>query len=510
MEPRVSDWLIKSVEICMNGASTTDEDLRVKLAVQADDYDTFSEKEKADLLQLFRQNFEDQDIVYICSYFARYLVREELMQLMFSSMQSMENEPWLSVMLHLQLDAYVKGYFEEKKRYNKKTVQALKDEMKVHLPYIPFEQRNKKRVVIVTEQMLALQHAPTKQVFEYAYVMKKMGYEVLFFLCPCDNYKIVHAWQNPLVMDVDERFVNKKWERVFRGETFEGYQVSLTDGYLKDYSMMMEFIHAWNPLFVYAIGISNPIADVAGSFTDVVSHKFGIGLPATEASVLIETGMSQTGVFQNDEGRLVVRPPEPRVSFFPALREYTREEFRLPEDRFLVAIVGNRLHREIDEQFIRVLQRIQERNDRITFVLIGLHLDEIPLIDSAGLNLVKLGYCDDLMGVMKILDLYLNPFRMGGGYSGGIALCSGTPVVTLPDCDVAMNVTENFVVKDQNQMIETVLRYSEDDAFRKKMQIKARLFMNDHSLENYFNDLSEQIRVLVTAITEYRGGSDNI
>ena len=70
-----------------------------------------------------------------------------------------------------------------------------------------------------------------------------------------------------------------------------------------------------------------------------------------------------------------------------------------------------------------------------------------------------MGYCTDLKGVVGALDLYLNPDRLGGGWSSAIALYAGIPVVTFEKGDVAYNVSEKFVVRDYKEMYEVIRKY---------------------------------------------------
>jgi len=46
------------------------------------------------------------------------------------------------------------------------------------------------------------------------------------------------------------------------------------------------------------------------------------------------------------------------------------------------------------------------------------------------------GYCDDILALMELFDLYVNPNRMGGGFSVIEAFEKGVPGVYLPKGDV--------------------------------------------------------------------------
>ena len=85
------------------------------------------------------------------------------------------------------------------------------------------------------------------------------------------------------------------------------------------------------------------------------------------------------------------------------------------------------------------------------------------------------------MGVYGILDLYINPKRSGGGFSGAMALAAGVPVITLPDCDVAYNVGEEFTVDGYPSMVDTVCRYIEDSEFYAEKQKTAEKIAEQNS-----------------------------
>lgn len=87
---------------------------------------------------------------------------------------------------------------------------------------------------------------------------------------------------------------------------------------------------------------------------------------------------------------------------------------------------------------------------------------------SYGKRIHFLGYCMDLPGTYRALHLYLNPRRLGGGWSSAMALMAGLPVVTLPACDVAYNVGGEFTVTTEEEMVDAVIRYASDTCFTRR------------------------------------------
>ena len=100
------------------------------------------------------------------------------------------------------------------------------------------------------------------------------------------------------------------------------------------------------------------------------------------------------------------------------------------------------------------------------------------------------------MKVYRILDLYLNPDRLGGGFSSAMALIAGLPVVTLPNCDVAYNVGEEFVVSDYEEMMQTIKRYVSDRKFYEQKVEQAHSYKEkntDAKMERYVKILLDKV-----------------
>ena len=123
-------------------------------------------------------------------------------------------------------------------------------------------------------------------------------------------------------------------------------------------------------------------------------------------------------------------------------------------------LIGNRLDQEITDSFEQFMKKILQKSEKVDFVIIGETKDlQKRLVNNMFEKRIHyLGYCPILKGTVGALDLYLNPDRLGGGWSSMIALYAGIPVVTLPTGDVAYNVSGEFVVSNYEEMYETICR----------------------------------------------------
>lgn len=88
-------------------------------------------------------------------------------------------------------------------------------------------------------------------------------------------------------------------------------------------------------------------------------------------------------------------------------------------------------------------------------------------------DLFYIGVQDDVLAVLEVCDLFVNPIRVGGGTSAAEALSKQLPVVSTDYGDIAATVGADFLVRDYADMSKTIRRYCEDTEFYKAQQKKA-------------------------------------
>lgn len=218
----------------------------------------------------------------------------------------------------------------------------------------------------------------------------------------------------------------------------------------------------------------NPVLDLFNDITTVATMVMSTDCPVSDSEILFRLkkheeeaeqeyaaagGGKQTHIFM--EGTL------PAVAEGRTGKVFTREELGLPADKYIITVVGNRLDAELDETFISLMKELLSEYPDCVFAVVGI-VDKIKEYFAGNEyrnRIFYLGFCPDLQGVFGTMDLYLNPRKAGGGWSSAIALMAGVPVLTLPDCDVAYNVGEKFVVQDFAALKATAARYITDPDF---------------------------------------------
>ena len=503
------EWIKEGIALCTSIAEISEEDKIRKFSQLERQYKEFEEEEKKKIKNILNTKFETNDIIYVFSCFIKYMQEEDFQEEVLDNILKGDFDCYIGSMLELQAITKIKNFYQKKRMLHKKNVEKFYDFLDRDYSYIPVENRDKKRIVIITEQILSILHAPTKVVLNYAYVLQKfLGYEVLLIALPSDLGLPDDLWYQPLYMNSIEKFRNVEIQLEYQDVIFRGYQVNMSPVNPKEYTMLLDLIYAWNPIFVFNMGVFNPIADIVGKFTTVASMGMTTECPVSEAKIFVRYGKTDETleeeylqVMQKNQIQLFIEEKMP-VIVKKSTNNYVRAEEGLPEEKFLIAVVGNRLDMEIDEEFVQVMRRMLDRVHNIAFVIIG-NADRVKTYFDKSIfddKIYYLGYRQDLVGTYSMLDLYVNPKRTGGGFSSTMALIAGLPVVTLPDCDVAFNVGEEFIVQTYDEMVDIVCKYVLDQKFYAKKKKCAENGLAEDQSERLIEHVQKVISEIITVI----------
>jgi glycosyltransferase involved in cell wall biosynthesis len=421
------------------------------------------------------------------------------------------------------INAYPKNAAHDLKRklhhYN---VQRFKLELEAPTQYRPYHSRYKNRIAIVTEQLLGTNHAPSKIILDQCYTLQKeLGMEVLLFVCPVDmsqeNWmswcEIVHQNYLPqlngeylIIYDEEgiqaaQKEANGIFYLQYKDIIIRGKQVLFARDTIAAQKSLLQLIFEYNPLYVYNMNSVNPVADICGGFTAVAASCMANGYPVSDADILL---CLQNSVKELVDQEYIILEDRQQIAmnyqWHYHIEEpegyYERSAYHIPEDEFVMAVVGNRLQAEIDEDFVKVLEHILELDSKISIILIGNYPNYRDRFNSKIFEnrIYSIGFQEKLAAALKLADLYVNPPRAGGGISALYALYIGVPVITLPECDVAYNAGRQFICTDYKDMIRMVERYRKEPEFYDQQKKHAIDYTHE------INDLSAVMRATVNGI----------
>lgn len=337
---------------------------------------------------------------------------------------------------------------------------------------IPLEERNKNLVMMLTIQFLDETHAPTKTVIERASALKKLGKEVV-------------------IVNTTEQYIKKGYLPMYKtgfGRVLAEYdninQVQIKNAKFPFMQMpenspmeyriqvLSELIKKYKPYYILSIGTGSILADLCGNIVPCASMALAFStLPKTKNKMKIlgrKLSKEEKELYSNEDIDII----ESRFTFElkPQKNKFSRKEKGLPDGRFLLVVVGIRLEFEINDAFMSVLSDVCSKGCYVVFAGImdnyNRLMEEYPVVSA---NSSFIGYCDDILALMEICDLYVNPQRLGGGFSVIEAFSKGKPGVYLKSGDVYTAGGEDFAVSDFNEMPGQILKYKNDKNYYNKM-----------------------------------------
>lgn len=334
-------------------------------------------------------------------------------------------------------------------------------------------------IVIVTSQMLGIGHAPTRRVLDYAYAISgamgkrvmiindsgmHFGWSPYFVLC---GFEFNYLPQN----DNATAIVYKDKEFIFK--QLAGEQPDINS--LKE---TLSEIYKLQPELVYNIGGSSLLADLCGMFTKTSCFPCSTNIPVSMSqNLFVGRKLTEADHKQIEELEPYQKIYETIVNYQLEASTYTysRSEFGIQKDVFLIAIVGNRLYSEITDTYVDIMNQIIEKTDA-HFLIMGSE-QGTEKIKGAIKQIEKVhfaGQVDNAGQAVKLCDLYCNPLRAGGGRSSFEALAQGVPVVTFSSGDVYYTCGEAFGVKDEKEYIDKIICYVQHPDYQNKMSRKAK------------------------------------
>ena len=453
-------------------------------------YDVLDQQSQWDCLggiaEAIKQNGKFQMLLF--SYLLSAL-RDEKVEYFIENMLIEENTPLLSRINTIrQLWKAVFSFpmvTDEKRHYIIQNsiyidlVTQIRQELHMELQYIPFEQRNKNRVILMIEPLLGEVHAPTQKMINIYCWLQKLGYEVYVYATNMRQIEISEYWNwyNSLV-DVCVYEETGSIELKLLGVPIKGYHLNYTEeNYFEELKNAIRDIKEYNPAFILTVGDSNILAELCGDFTTVCAMAC-VNQPAQTAQSIIVRYFRCT----EEENRKYLEWTRPDQKIFEMVcvdelnanteSDVDRKDYGIAEDKFVILVAGNRLDTEVTEEVKRVFQTILEQNE-VLFVFIG----DCPKLENElskeADHYLFLGAVDDIKGIMRIGNLFLNPPRQGGGTGAFYAVENDVPVLTLPDCDVAQ-VGEAFTCERLWDMPEIVNSYMHDAAFAEEQRENCR------------------------------------
>ncbi|WP_432467953.1 hypothetical protein [Agarivorans sp. Z349TD_8] len=356
----------------------------------------------------------------------------------------------------------------------------------------------KNKIVLVTNQFLTESHAPTSLCLNMAREYIELGFHVSIInlaMLPSDFPVIFvggNTFNNILQYNLPQNKIYIDGGDVNLRATSDSQTTICYCGIdipfcqlenVEQMAVVVSNLLIEKPKLVVSISDNNLLADalakIGGNEFPVVTHPTSSGLPIQLDTIPMYLNHPVAGMseLEKDNSLTLTRSYSTR-HFSSGL---TRAELKLPSDKFLISVVGNRLKSELSEEWIDSAKKILNDFDDIVFVFIGSLEHEICHFFEKEIDqVVFLNYQPDLYSVINLTNLYYNPDRSGGGISALMALGAGIPVATLSRIysDVAWWVQERFSFNTYDDIFSYIVNCKVDLNFYEKECKEARIEYN--------------------------------
>lgn len=369
---------------------------------------------------------------------------------------------------------------------------------------ITYKERNKDKVIVLTLQFLGTRHAPTKTANERIYTIGKLiGKEVL-----CINTREQYTAKGFLPF-YDSTF--RSIEDEYNGECRLQHKDYLFCFYQPEVEMpnqeamrtLLQEIREIAPWQIVVMGDKCLLGDLCADMIPTVCIPMAFSTIPKKTNQYVAVGKQLSNQEKNvliDAGYRMSSVMESTFTFelIEQTSKLSREELNLPNNQFLLVVVGIRLDTEVTEAFLKMLARTYKSGTHVVFAgEFETYAQRCEQNEELKSHSSFVGYQNDILALMEVCDLYVNPPRVGGGFSVVEAFCKGIPGVTLNQGDVAASAGLDFCVDNLDEMSKTIMRYKEDQDFYHRMSEKAlerskELFDSKGAMEHILNEMEQR------------------
>jgi len=346
--------------------------------------------------------------------------------------------------------------------------------------WIPYDERNKDVVIVFTNQLLSLHHAPTKIALDTCYTLvNNLNKEVVLINTADLPRSSQLPYYSPQFFNYASEY-NEYNQVTYKDVNIPFYQFTREMPDDNEVDLVLQKVMMMKPLFILSIGNSNITADLCSNFVPVITIPIRVEIPISEGTFLMLPRK-----LRDDDAHLIAsltQPPnriiESDISYSKVegiQKKSLRADFGLEDNYFVIALVGNRLHDELTDDLLLTYDKFLKDNPSAHFLIVGDYKDYDKCAEKY--TYIKdqskyIGFQDNLSEALSLCDIYLNPPRSGGGTSAAYALNNGIPVFTPPCGDVSYVARNEYHIESIDVLSDYIKNWK-NSKFKQKEQEKA-------------------------------------
>ena len=296
-----------------------------------------------------------------------------------------------------------------------------------------------RRIALVTPMISDAGHTPTDLTLSLAHELRATGVEAKLF-APQDLQLLRMA---AYLGNGRSVFINPPNIAALAARLPVGVDARLSQA---SYSLPLRWrglasdIATYDPDLILFVGLFAPWMAPLLAHRPVVAMSLHSSPPIVPADVILSADETLAGRRVQPWGDAL--PPSLvhfhpfRIAAKPLISGVSRAELGIAEEAILMIVVGARLKHEMSAAWSRQLAGLMLRRPEMTLMLVGGAAENPPGFAAVPSHQLRiLGHREDIGDLLALSDIYINPPRMGGGFSVAEAMAAGLPVLCLADGD---------------------------------------------------------------------------
>ncbi len=309
-----------------------------------------------------------------------------------------------------------------------------------------------RRVAVVLPHIGNAGHTPTALAVNQCELLSRAGRTVHMFSCqellPPLMAQYHGCGGGARLADVDRQH----WQRVLPagvGMTVSEPRLDLRTRWRRMFARVAEF----DPDMVMLIGLYSPLAAALHAVRPVLGLCTNAVPPLAPVDVWLTADEHQVGdcgdVWRDAFPAPLGRFHPQRVKFAAGPFALRRDNIDLPRDAVVWVTVGLRLDKDIRPPWSTQMIEALGRHPDAVWLLLGCENRAAPeaVRNAPAGRLIVLPARTDVAAVLSLCDVFVNPPRMGGGFSVVGAMASALPVVSFADSDGGDKAGEHAVTE---------------------------------------------------------------
>lgn len=389
----------------------------------------------------------------------------------------------------IKISDYFKKKGNIKSKINKKTLSKQIEETKNF------------KIALHYDQLLLLNHSPTKLCIDLAINFKKYypNFKIKIFVednLIISSKEIIYPYHFSSIASMNCREQHKEYLKGYNVDVYYSNPQKNKQYRTKE---IIDEINRFNPDVIYSTSDLSVTREILYPYFPTIFFSHGEYNFSTLADYYIFDGelkknfenINKKFEFFDEEKIIEIRTG---VDFEPKHRIIDKREYSIYKNDFVAITVGNRLDVDLDEEFIDMICSIIIKYNDIKWCIVG--GKKINYIEKKYKDLVLnekivfIDYEEDLSNLYGMCDIYVDPLRNGGGMSIALAMKLGLPCLVFNESTHgSMWVGEENCFQSIEDYLNEFIKLYENEIYRKNRSeiMKSRLELFSYS--TFINNL---------------------